>query len=414
MDFWKTLDIKPTNDVREIKRAYARELHLCNPEDDPASFIRLREAFEQALAYAQQSASSDESTKHTRGSSDISPEPLPEAVERSQLAWQKLTALYVDFDRRMDLDEWQELIGKASLSDLQTMQSVMISFLNSHYALPSSVWYYLDAEFDFSSDTRFRWAPLMEPQHDVCAGVSFLFKNFPAPECNRANYVQLRVNTYIAFQLDDWSAAEDFSRQAIDLYNKDYLVCGIRGDALSNLGSMEESAEAYENSLALRDDNDVRHRLVLVLMQIDRYEKALDHLELLQAANYGGDMSRLLIECRYKAGLTSGWQYKKQLKSIQQPLSYDERVRKNRKVMVRTLAVSVILMVSFIIGLALWTHSHSQELPNAAPFLEPQGNQELGSSLLPTSSPIIEPNANKMKKTLDDPGTSPMEDARKK
>ena len=52
MDFWKTLELAPTADVREIKRAYARLAKKYHPEDAPEEFRALHDAYEQALAYA--------------------------------------------------------------------------------------------------------------------------------------------------------------------------------------------------------------------------------------------------------------------------------------------------------------------------------------------------------------------------
>ncbi|TFY84545.1 J domain-containing protein [Pseudomonas nabeulensis] len=52
MDCWTVLQLPEDADERTIKRTYARLLKSCRPDDDAEGFQRLREAYEEALAYA--------------------------------------------------------------------------------------------------------------------------------------------------------------------------------------------------------------------------------------------------------------------------------------------------------------------------------------------------------------------------
>ncbi|ELY2496204.1 hypothetical protein SMB59_001654 [Cronobacter muytjensii] len=54
MRFLDILGLEPGADERAIKRAYAKQLKTCRPDEDPEGFQQLRDAYEQALEYARE------------------------------------------------------------------------------------------------------------------------------------------------------------------------------------------------------------------------------------------------------------------------------------------------------------------------------------------------------------------------
>ena len=57
---WDILGTEPTGDERALKRAYAKRLKVTRPEDDPAAFQELRDAYEYALRIAAQEGESSQ------------------------------------------------------------------------------------------------------------------------------------------------------------------------------------------------------------------------------------------------------------------------------------------------------------------------------------------------------------------
>ena len=69
MDIWSVLGLESTRDISAIKRAYAQKTRDCHPEEDPEGFLRLREAYQAALDYAQ-------------GNDDVPTEQRPSDTDR--------------------------------------------------------------------------------------------------------------------------------------------------------------------------------------------------------------------------------------------------------------------------------------------------------------------------------------------
>lgn len=52
MNIWEILEIDATSEISAIKKAYAKELRINHPEDDPQGFQLLHEVYNSALVFA--------------------------------------------------------------------------------------------------------------------------------------------------------------------------------------------------------------------------------------------------------------------------------------------------------------------------------------------------------------------------
>ena len=62
MNFWSILGIPPTKNLKDIKRAYAKQSKVYHPEDDPENFQRLQKAYQEALAWQKSHSGNEENS----------------------------------------------------------------------------------------------------------------------------------------------------------------------------------------------------------------------------------------------------------------------------------------------------------------------------------------------------------------
>ncbi|MCX4269729.1 MAG: tetratricopeptide repeat protein [Lachnospiraceae bacterium] len=131
------LGIAETKEEEQIRQAYRTKLTENNPEDDPEGFRRLRDAYEQALAYARETEAEEE----TEEEEDTTPVGQ----------WMgKVKEVYFSLSKRLDTENWKRLFRDEICMDLEYAEEVkwrFFRFLAEHYHLNSENYRVLDEFF---------------------------------------------------------------------------------------------------------------------------------------------------------------------------------------------------------------------------------------------------------------------------
>lgn len=156
---WFILGIQPTKDKKAITAAYREKLRQTNPEDKPEEFKALRLAYEEAMAFADQT------------------DATPVRDESPVGLWMEaIVKLYEDYSARINPKNWTELMEADVCIGLDTRpaaEEALMKFLLDNFHLPKAVWQVLDETFAFSQrveELHETW-PREFIDHAVIAGI---------------------------------------------------------------------------------------------------------------------------------------------------------------------------------------------------------------------------------------------------
>lgn len=296
MNVWDILGVEETKDKEQLKAAYRRKLRNVNPEDDPEGFMRLRGAYEEAVRLAEAMEDSEE------------------ASEDSDLL-KKIKSLYNNYSRRIDVNEWEELLDQdefVALDSSQDALDTLIRFLMEKYFVPKDVWKLIVDKFDIKNRAKelaevypenfidyminnslyddILDYSLLESKDEIAD--KFLDRYFSLDVHVRKHnhkeqkeliqlieemdayhpYFELlkirsRIQEYDDLDFDSETESQradrmqmyqDMFQNAILLHEdfpEDVTIMGICGDLKTLLGDYQESGEFYDKALALKPDN---------------------------------------------------------------------------------------------------------------------------------------------------------------
>lgn len=141
MDIWKQIGIEKTGDKEAITHAYRERLMVTNPEDKPEEFMRLRQAYEEALQYAEQTSDAAADGEHT---------PLENWME-------KVEQLYRCFPDRIDPQKWEVLLQDPVCQSVQSKleaRDALLRFMMENIYFPQEVLMGLDRQFHFTENAE--------------------------------------------------------------------------------------------------------------------------------------------------------------------------------------------------------------------------------------------------------------------
>lgn len=129
---WQVLGIAPVKDKEKIRAAYRKQLMSTHPEEDEVGFKRLRQSYEQALAWADTAESEQkEETPVSRWIGQVS-------------------SCYASFSKRCSIEVWHELLEQEVCQSLDSSNEAceaLLCFLMTHYYLPHSIWCLINQVF---------------------------------------------------------------------------------------------------------------------------------------------------------------------------------------------------------------------------------------------------------------------------
>lgn len=334
MSPWEVLQLEATDDVRLIKRAYAKQLKIHHPEDDPEGYQQLREAYEYIMARLRQQATTlSTQTLSIHTVSHEENEEAEEALDEANIVSSRLyldqdneevdilttpprlrlhyengyhtihqsksllnifiedfISLYQYFPSRINLKAWEELFDSDICWDLQQRRALNISLielLHTHRYLPKEVWFSIERFFELKPFIEDEEQALQNEYEYLSNFYSFYVSQFYEPSLsydgllgigyNRASqFVELREQGYRALQANELISARDYLSEAYELFSQDQDVIRLFIECELRLNHIESALALSEEliDLAPRGIDGYLYKAKLLYIKQDYTEAA--------------------------------------------------------------------------------------------------------------------------------------------
>ena len=241
---WNILGLEPTREKSAIKRAYAKKTQSCHPEDDPEGFMRLRDAYQAAMDYAQgnedvpmeQGASDADEAPAEAGWTMEEPEDGPNPFEDSE-AIRQFLELYTGKQRK-DGKRWLDYFTSAAFLDAarepQFTRLLLehVNRLEGEYPVNREFlnWFCVAYQFvgkklvyrnpDGSDRVEFEFQIYQGAEFDGLGDVFEIAKKGPLPKPPRGNELGV-LNSFLEYRyLAALAEAGDWGEEAVGAYSE--------------------------------------------------------------------------------------------------------------------------------------------------------------------------------------------------
>ncbi len=150
---FKILEIEETRNEAAIRDAYRKKLMVTNPEDDPQGFMKLREAYEEALKWIKQEGQEAETASEYKKEESKAYEAHSSVPVKEWM--DKIHDVYTSIKKRFDIEQWRTLLDDGILQDLEygeEAKHTLFVYLADYFRLNSATYGLLDTYFHIADN----------------------------------------------------------------------------------------------------------------------------------------------------------------------------------------------------------------------------------------------------------------------
>ncbi|MGY0693729.1 tetratricopeptide repeat protein [Virgibacillus sp. FSP13] len=338
---WEFLNIEPTTDIKQIKRAYAKQLKIHHPEDDPEGYQKLRETFEQAKRYARENKVAAEARDierdftETASTSDIlmtdnqdgnanirydeeadhesysyshdddttilPNQETDESLQDVNAFMDQVEELYANYPARIGWYNWEKLLEADIVWDMRSRDILtyrLLGFLKEHNQFPKSIWRLLNKHFNLEDNfPEFFYECMIRPEFHYQSLVK-------EKQIDRDTFLYYREKFSRHLNANQLAEARDVMKKAEEIFADDPDFLRLQAEFHRRTGDYNEAICALQTYTEIQpDDIDILLQKAHLLFDENLVEEALKACKVAKAIQPDNlQILRLEGQCLYKTG----------------------------------------------------------------------------------------------------------------